>query len=109
MVVYQEDQMTPAEATEVAATIRSSFDWPADAEIVAFRSAEHNANLTEFAVHLPGAQPQDVEVIEFCFRNGHLASAETGVRRPYRVVVFAELLGLAPDVDGWIGLESLGR
>ena len=109
MVAYQEDQMTQAEATEVAATIRSSFDWPADAEIVGFRAPEHNANLTEFAVHLPGAQPQDVEVIEFCFRNGHLASAETGVRRPYRVVVFAELIGLAPDVDGWIGLESLGR
>jgi hypothetical protein len=104
MVVYQEDQMTPAEATEVAATIRSSFDWPADAEIVAFRSAEHNASPVEFAVHLPGAQPQDVEVIEFCFRNGHLASAETGVRRPYRVVVFAEPVGIAPETDGWIGL-----
>ena len=104
MVVYQEDQMTPAEATEVAATIRSSFDWPADAEIVAFRSAEHNANLTEFAVHLPGAQPQDVEVIEFCFRNGHLASAETGVRRPYRVVVFAELLTSASEADGWVAI-----
>ncbi len=36
--------MTPAEATEVAATIRSSFDWPADAEIVAFRSGERHAN-----------------------------------------------------------------
>ena len=105
MVVYQEDQMTPAEATEVAATIRSSFDWPADAEIVAFRSAEHNANLTEFAVHLPGAQRRDIEVIEFCFKNGHLASAETGVRRPYRVVVFAEPVGIAPETDGWIGLS----
>ena len=99
--------MTPAEATEVAATIRSSFDWPTDAEIVAFRAGERHASPVEFAVHLPGAA-QDVEVIEFCFRNGHLASAETGVRRPYRVVVFAELIGLAPDVDGWIGLESLG-
>lgn len=97
--------MTPAEATEVAATIRSSFDWPPDAEIVAFRAPTHNANLTEFAVHLPGAQPQDVEVIEFCFRNGHLASAETGVRKPYRVVVFAELPGIAPETDGWTTLS----
>lgn len=105
MIFYQEDQMTPAEATEVAATIRSSFDWPADAEIVAFRSGERHASPVEFAVHLPGAQPQDVEVVEFCFRNGHLASAETGARRPYRVVVFAELLGLAPETDGWIGLS----
>lgn len=96
--------MTPAEATEVAATIRSSFDWPADAEIVAFRSAEHNANLTEFAVSLPGATDEDITVIEFCFKNGHLASAETGVRRPYRVVVFAELLGLVAEADGWIEL-----
>ena len=104
MIFYQEDQMTPAEATEVAATIRSSFDWPADAEIVAFRSGERHASPVEFAVYLPGAQPQDVEVIEFCFRNGHLASAETGVRRPYRVVVFAELLGLVAEADGWIGL-----
>lgn len=96
--------MTPAEATEVAATIRSSFDWPADAEIVAFRSAEHNANLTEFAVHLPGAQRRDIEVIEFCFRNGHLASAETGVRRPYRVVVFVEPLTSASEADGWVAI-----
>lgn len=95
--------MTPAEATEVAATIRSSFDWPADAEIVAFRSAEHNANLTEFAVSLPGATDEDITVIEFCFKNGHLASAETGVRRPYRVVVFAEALSTAP-ADGWVAL-----
>lgn len=105
MIFYREDQMTPAEATEVAATIRSSFDWPADAKIVAFRSGERHASPVEFAVHLPGAQPQDVEVVEFCFRNGHLASAETGARRPYRVVVFAELLGLAPETDGWIGLS----
>ena len=104
MIFYQEDQMTPAEATEVAATIRSSFDWPADAEIVAFRSAEHNANLTEFAVSLPGATDEDITVIEFCFKNGHLASAETGVRRPYRVVVFAEPVGMAPEAGGWIGL-----
>ena len=97
--------MNTSEASEVAATIRSSFDWPADAEIVAFRSAEHNANLTEFAVHLPGAQRRDIEVIEFCFKNGHLASAETGVRRPYRVVVFAEPVGIAPETDGWIGLS----
>ena len=103
MVAYQGDHMNTSEATEVAATIRSSFDWPADAEIVAFRSAEHNANLTEFAVHLPGARPQDVEVIEFCFRNGHLASAETGVRRQYRVVVFAEALSTAP-AEGWVAL-----
>lgn len=95
--------MNTSEATEVAATIRSSFDWPADAEIVAFRAPEHNANLTEFAVHLPGAQPQDVEVIEFCFKNGLLTSAETGVRRPYRVVVFAEALSTAP-ADGWVAL-----
>lgn len=104
MVAYQGDHMNTSEATEVAATIRSSFDWPADAEIVAFRSAEHNANLTEFAVHLPGARPQDVEVIEFCFRNGHLASAETGVRRPYRVVVFTTTLGMAAQADGWVEL-----
>lgn len=97
--------MTPAEATEVAATIRSSFEWPADASIVAFRAPQHNANLTEFAVHLPGAQRRDIEVIEFCFKNGHLASAETGVRRPYRVVVFAEPVGIAPETDGWIGLS----
>lgn len=95
--------MTPAEATEVAATIRSSFDWPPDAEIVAFRSAEHNANLTEFAVSLPGATDEDITVIEFCFKNGHLTSAETGVRRQYRVVVFAEALSTAP-ADGWVAL-----
>lgn len=44
MITYQEDQMTPAEATEVAATIRSSFDRPTDAEIVAFRAGERYAN-----------------------------------------------------------------
>lgn len=96
--------MNTSEATEVAATIRSSFDWPADAEIVAFRSGERHASPVEFAVHLPGAQPQDVEVIEFCFRNGHLASAETGVRRPYRVVVFAEPLTSASEADGWVAI-----
>jgi len=98
--------MTPAEATEVAATIRSSFDWPADAEIVAFRSGERHASPVEFAVHLHGAQPQDVEVIEFCFRNGHLASAETGVRRQYRVVVFAELVNSTPEAGGWMSLNG---
>ena len=96
--------MTPAEATEVAATIRSSFDWPAEAKIVAFRAPQHNANLTEFAVHLPGAQRRDIEVIEFCFKNGHLASAETGVRRPYRVVVFADPLTSASEADGWVAI-----
>ena len=96
--------MNTSEASEVAATICSSFDWPADAEIVAFRSGERHASPVEFAVHLPGAQPQDVEVIEFCFRNGHLASAETGVRRPYRVVVFTTTLGMAAQADGWVEL-----
>ena len=94
--------MTPAEATEVAATIRSSFDWPVGAEVVAFRAPSHNLNLTEFAVHLPGARPEDIEVIEFCFRTGHLTSADTGTKRPYRVVVFDELQGLAPEADGWV-------
>ena len=103
MIFYQEDHMNTSEASEVAATIRSSFDWPPDAEIVAFRSGERHASPVEFAVHLPGAQPQDVEVIEFCFRNGHLASAETGVRRQYRVVVFAEALSTAP-AEGWVAL-----
>ena len=43
-------------------------------------------------------------MIEFCFKNGLLTSAETGVRRPYRVVVFAEPVGIAPEAGGWIGL-----
>ena len=98
--------MTPAEATEVAATIRSSFDWPAEAKIVAFRAPEHNANLTEFAVHLPGASAEDIQVIEFCFKNGHLTNATTGARRPYRVVVFAELIGFAPEADGWVAPDD---
>lgn len=36
--------MNTSEASEVAATIRSSFDRPTDAEIVAFRAGERYAN-----------------------------------------------------------------
>lgn len=44
MVVYREGPATPAEASDIAATIRSSFDRPTDAEIVAFRAGERYAN-----------------------------------------------------------------